>query len=957
MAGVELASAYLSLLPETSKIAPGVKKALGESEKEAGRSGKRAGKSMGDGAASGMLGAAARIAAPVAAAFAAINVGQILMDSIKKASDREQSAGAVEAIFKTDAKAVNTAAKSAAKDLGLTENAYRELASTLGAGLKNKGIKGFTGQTQSLIGLGADLAAQFGGSTEEAVSALSSLMRGESDPIERYGVSINETAIAAELAAKGQSKLKGAALEQAKAQARLNILFRQTKDAQGANAREAGTFAGATARMSAQWEDFQGKLGEKFLPFISKLVGWVNDTILPALDNVLPKIDEVFTSFENLGNLLFKGDFTGAIFGWEEDSPEVDVLFKVRDGIVAILDALKGEGKKELDRWAGAFEAIVGDGKAFTDWVNDTLVPGGQAIADSLKGLWDTVAPILTQLRDEFFALIEEHGPEIQSIFETIGRIVGQAMEIMRIKIDQVTQVLGPLWEAIGPTVLEILGHVFGQIIGILEGAFKIIEGIFDVAIGVMTGDWDKAWEGIKKVVDGAIKLVWSIIDAQFKIIDTLFTNLGWKKPLEDFGTWLGQTWKGAADWLSKPVKDGKDAIDTALGKIEDAFETTVTAVGTAWDKIKSKMSEPVKWVADNVVNPLIRAYNTVASAVSLSGLSEWNFAGFRDGGYTGSGGVGQIAGVVHGREWVMDAATTQKAGGPGAMERLRQAIWSGELEVPGYRLGGWVKPVNANDSGWNGGRYSSGKWHGGLDYPVPTGTPVVSPTTAKVLAKRHLATSYGIHAILQSSDGYKMILAHLSSLPPFPGVGSIIGRGQTVGFSGSTGNSTGPHLHFEVIPPGGSHGSAINPQSMLGGGVAMTRNIDGGGFFGGFPGPAEWLSSLMNGPLGKVGMAPGGMWGDVIGKLPGLLGGGMQSKIKEAFAFDSGGYLQPGYTLAYNGTGKPEPVFTDDQWNSMGSGGGTFHLYDSDDVLIGTMRGQIDRREREQNLAVRSAG
>ena len=72
-------------------------------------------------------------------------------------------------------------------------------------------------KTGEMIQLGADLAAQFGGSSADAVAALSSALRGEADPAEKYGLALSQTAINAELMAKGQSKLTGKQLTAAKA--------------------------------------------------------------------------------------------------------------------------------------------------------------------------------------------------------------------------------------------------------------------------------------------------------------------------------------------------------------------------------------------------------------------------------------------------------------------------------------------------------------------------------------------------------------------------------------------------------------------------------------------------------------------------------------------------------------------------------------------------------------------
>ena len=136
------------------------------------------------------------------------------------------------------------------------------MAAVIGAQLARTGTaqEDLAPSTNELIQLGADLAAQYGGDTADAVAAIGSLMRGERDPIERYAVGINEATIQAYLAAEGLSDLEGEALNQAKTQATLAILFEQTASAQGAFARESDTAAGAAARSTAGWEDAKAAL-------------------------------------------------------------------------------------------------------------------------------------------------------------------------------------------------------------------------------------------------------------------------------------------------------------------------------------------------------------------------------------------------------------------------------------------------------------------------------------------------------------------------------------------------------------------------------------------------------------------------------------------------------------------------------------------------------------------------
>jgi hypothetical protein len=208
-----------------------------------------------------------------------------LKDIYTRASQAQQSVGGVQSVFKEYADSVIADSKRADQALGLSTTAYQELITVTGALLKNKGLEDYAEQAEGLIGIGADLSAMFGGTTKEAVEALNAAMRGESDPIERYAISLNETAVNAQLAATGMSGLKGAALDQAKAQARLELIVQQSADAQGAFARESDTAAGASARTTAQFENMRAELGTKLLPAATSFFGFLNNEALPALSS------------------------------------------------------------------------------------------------------------------------------------------------------------------------------------------------------------------------------------------------------------------------------------------------------------------------------------------------------------------------------------------------------------------------------------------------------------------------------------------------------------------------------------------------------------------------------------------------------------------------------------------------------------------------------------------------
>lgn len=105
---------------------------------------------------------------------------------------------------------------------------------------------------------------------------------------------------------------------------------------------------------------------------------------------------------------------------------------------------------------------------------------------------------------------------------------------------------------------------------------------------------------------------------------------------------------------------------------------------------------------------------------------------------------------------------------------------------------------------------YSSGKYHGGIDFPCPTGTKVCAAADGKVIVAKELNYSYGHYIIIDHGNGLTTLYAHNSKL--LVGVGDTVTKGQAIAYSGSTGNSTGPHCHFEVRV----NGVRVNPENYL---------------------------------------------------------------------------------------------------------------------------------------------
>ncbi|MGO9377971.1 MAG: M23 family metallopeptidase [Dissulfurispiraceae bacterium] len=100
-------------------------------------------------------------------------------------------------------------------------------------------------------------------------------------------------------------------------------------------------------------------------------------------------------------------------------------------------------------------------------------------------------------------------------------------------------------------------------------------------------------------------------------------------------------------------------------------------------------------------------------------------------------------------------------------------------------------------------------QFHTGIDISVPTGTPVKS-TAEGIVSFAGLSAGSGNLVVIEHGLGYTTAYAHNSSITVK--VGQRVKRGDIISYSGSTGNSTGPHLHYEVW----KQGKAVNPQPYL---------------------------------------------------------------------------------------------------------------------------------------------
>jgi len=229
----------------------------------------------------------------LAAAAAAVAVGLFAKKSIDVASDISESTSKINVVFGKSSKSVLDFAETSATSLGISKRAALEAAGTFGnlfVSLKLPQAEAAKMSTKMLT-LAADMASFNNATPAEALEAIRSGLVGETEPLRRFGVNMNDATLRNEALKEGLIKTTKDALSPAvKAQAAYGLMLAQTGTAQGDFAKTSGGLANQQRILAARFEDLQGELGAKLLPVVNKLM----DGMLGLL-NVISANQKVIT--------------------------------------------------------------------------------------------------------------------------------------------------------------------------------------------------------------------------------------------------------------------------------------------------------------------------------------------------------------------------------------------------------------------------------------------------------------------------------------------------------------------------------------------------------------------------------------------------------------------------------------------------------------------------------------
>lgn len=252
-------------------------------------------------------------------------------------------------------------ARSFAKDfsaqVGTAESATKDKLARFAASLERTGIapEKRLEAAKTMTRLSSDLATAFGTSEDDASMAMLAALRGEADPIERFGLNLHEAAVNAKLLEMGVAGGSRAATEAQKVIARLNVIIAQTSNIHGEATRSTDTFTRETSKLGATWQSFSEKIGAALEPSAAHLARFLNET-LTQVESTLGPVDELGDRFlataqkwtEALGPMREK--FVEFVATLPESVASVtNSLASLREELSFVGDAIEGIGKRMLE--------------------------------------------------------------------------------------------------------------------------------------------------------------------------------------------------------------------------------------------------------------------------------------------------------------------------------------------------------------------------------------------------------------------------------------------------------------------------------------------------------------------------------------------------------------------------------------------------------------------------------
>lgn len=324
---------------------------------------------------------------------------------------------------------------------------------------------------------------------------------------------------------------------------KLNLLTKSTVDSGGdssgsknsGEAKGLGDVYGGKVELDTGDADSKlNKLKEKIGKILEPFVTFFNKYIKPIYEKVKQKIDELCKKFsEWLDKLNLEPLVNSIEFLFETLEPLIDSLLTLTDYLFT--NVILPVATVFIEKILPTIISLIGH-------IINMLKPIIDTAFELLKPIWENIIkPALDKIAEWFQKIGDKIGPKL----EELGQKIGGVLEKLKPIVDFLTTVLGPVIEKL---MDSIGGNVMSTLVNIIDTVGSIMEtlgGLIDFITGVFTGDWDKAWNGLKEIFRGICNTIINIVNALWTGIYTAISSIvnGIGGLVKGLGSLFGQEW------------------------------------------------------------------------------------------------------------------------------------------------------------------------------------------------------------------------------------------------------------------------------------------------------------------------------------------------------------------------------------------------------------------------------
>lgn len=498
---------------------------------------------------------------------AGIDAGvEAIGNSIDLASDKAEAASKVNVLFGDSARYVHEASEDAATAVGLSSGEYLVAAGNVGNLVTNLGFAGDQAATMStdIVALSADLGSFNNAPTAEVVEAIGAAFRGESEPIRRFGVMLDEATIKAKAMELGLYEGTGAIDKTAKATATYQLILEQTSAAQGDFARTADGLANSQKIANARIDDALTGLGEKLMPIVADLVPLIADGLVGAIDLASDLFDDLGPLIDTVvGALRFLVDIVGTTVDVLHDlhraiAPNMAALEDIETEFRATAEAAGLTADEIDDAWQQAVASSQAGGAATTasmdEWIASyqagqdqaaTTAAAQELAADRAVASATRIAQGADDMADAFATA----GERIPAAVQAVADQASMAEALASRSIDDMPGAANRIAASIRAELSS--ERIRGQALAAAEAIGRAVPG---------------------EIADGLIERSREVLDAADRLVELLKNGL---TPEQQAIRLIGRD-------ISKLVGEG---IRSAIpGAAEAALQLAVTSINTIED-------------------------------------------------------------------------------------------------------------------------------------------------------------------------------------------------------------------------------------------------------------------------------------------------------------------------------------------------------------------------------------